>query len=84
MKSVDDQQPRLIKLTENPQLSETLDYVIHEGCQVVGHWTPDATSDILLRGSLIAPSHWLVLTLSHLSFHSVDSPDTTLFLSVFF
>jgi len=53
---------RLVKLTENPQLSETLDYVIHEGRQVIGRWTvdPDATSDIMLHGPLIAECHWLV------------------------
>jgi len=52
--------PRLVKLAENPQLTETLDYVVHDGHQVVGRWTPDATSDILLRGPLIAQSHWSV------------------------
>jgi len=54
------QHPRLVKLVENPQLSETLYYNIHEGRQVVGHWTPDSTSDIMLRGPLIAECHWLV------------------------
>ena len=53
--------PRLVKLVENPQLSETLDYVIREGHQVVGRWTmDDTTPDIMLRGALIAPSHWSV------------------------
>jgi len=52
--------PRLVKLVENPQLTETLDYVVREGYQVVGHWTPDASSDIMLRGPLIAESHWSV------------------------
>lgn len=50
--------PRLVKLVENPLLSETLDYIVREGRQVVGHWAPDATADIMLRGSLIAESHW--------------------------
>ena len=53
--------PRLVKLVENPQLSETLDYVIREGRQVVGQWTPDATTDIMLRGPLITASHWSVV-----------------------
>jgi len=53
--------PRLVKLVENPLLSETLDYVVREGRQVVGHWAPDATADIMLRGSLIAESHWSVV-----------------------
>jgi len=52
--------PRLVKLAENPQLSETLDYVVREGRLVVGRWMPDATSDILLRGPLITQSHWSV------------------------
>ena len=53
--------PRLVKLVENPLLSETLDYIVREGRQVVGHWAPDATADIMLRGSLIAESHWSVV-----------------------
>ena len=63
MKSDGQLRPRLVKLVENPQLSEILDYVIREGRQVVGRWTPDATSDIMLRGPLIAESHWLVLVI---------------------
>jgi len=55
------QRPRLVKLAENPQLSETLNYVIHEGRQVVGRWTPDASCEIMLRGPLIALSHWSVM-----------------------
>jgi len=63
VKSSGQLRPSLVKLTENPQLSETLDYVIHEGRQVVGRWTPDpdATSDIMLHGPLVAESHWLVV-----------------------
>ena len=59
--------PRLVKLTENPQLSETLDYVIREGRQVVGRWTPDpdATSEIMLHGPLVAESHWLAVILMY-------------------
>jgi len=55
--------PRLVKLAENPQLSETLDYVIREGRQVVGRWTPDAKTDIMLRGPLITASHWSVVVI---------------------
>jgi len=52
--------PKLVKLVENPQLTETLDYVVHEGRQVVGRWAPDAACDIMLRGPLISESHWSV------------------------
>ena len=63
MKSDGQLRPRLVKLTENPQLSETLDYTIREGRQIVGRWTldPDATTDIMLRGPLVAESHWSVV-----------------------
>ena len=61
MKSDGQLRPRLVKLAENPQLSETLDYVVREGRQLVGRWAPDATSDIMLRGPLIALSHWSLL-----------------------
>lgn len=61
MKSDGQLRPRLVKLAENPQLSETLDYVVREGRQLVGRWTPDTTSDIMLRGPLIALSHWSLL-----------------------
>ncbi|XP_059533241.1 kinesin-like protein KIF14 [Myotis daubentonii] len=59
---VDDRLPNLVNLSEDPQLSETLLYVIREGTTVVGKRGPTSRPDIQLSGALVADEH---CTISH-------------------
>ncbi|XP_015423931.1 PREDICTED: kinesin-like protein KIF14 [Myotis davidii] len=59
---VDDRLPNLVNLSEDPQLSETLLYVIREGTTAVGKRGPASRPDIQLSGALVADEH---CTISH-------------------
>ena len=50
--------PNLVNLTEDPQLSETLLYVLKEGVTTVGRQDGTKSHDIELSGALIVDSHW--------------------------
>uniref|UniRef100_A0A8W4FLM9 Kinesin-like protein KIF14 n=1 Tax=Sus scrofa TaxID=9823 RepID=A0A8W4FLM9_PIG len=55
---MDNRLPNLVNLSEDPQLSEILLYVIKEGATTVGKDKPDSRHDIRLSGVLIADHHW--------------------------
>ncbi|XP_070257478.1 kinesin-like protein KIF14 [Myotis yumanensis] len=59
---VDNRLPNLVNLSEDPQLSETLLYVIREGTTAVGKRGPTSRPDIQLSGALVADEH---CTISH-------------------
>ncbi|EPQ19451.1 Zinc finger protein 281 [Myotis brandtii] len=59
---VDNRLPNLVNLSEDPQLSETLLYVIQEGTTAVGKRGPTSRPDIQLSGALVADEH---CTISH-------------------
>lgn len=50
--------PSLVNLSADPQLSETLFYVIKEGTTTVGKSGPTSSPDIRLSGVLVAEDHW--------------------------
>lgn len=50
--------PNLVNLSEDPQLSEMLLYVIKEGATTVGRCSPSSNPDICLSGVLVADNHW--------------------------
>lgn len=56
--------PYLVNLTEDPQLSETLLYVLKPGNTTVGnassgsHDTEGKSHDIELTGALVVENHW--------------------------
>ncbi|ELK19092.1 Kinesin-like protein KIF14 [Pteropus alecto] len=54
---VDNRLPNLVNLTEDPQLSEMLLYVIKEGTSTVGKCHPGSSHDIQLSGVLVAEDH---------------------------
>uniref|UniRef100_A0A8D1V7R1 Kinesin-like protein KIF14 n=1 Tax=Sus scrofa TaxID=9823 RepID=A0A8D1V7R1_PIG len=54
---MDNRLPNLVNLSEDPQLSEILLYVIKEGATTVGKDKPDSRHDIRLSGVLIADHH---------------------------
>eukprot|EP01147_Barroeca_monosierra_P001102 gene1101-4330_t len=54
LKSVANQQPTLVNLNEDPQLSEMLVYVINPGQIVIGN---SEEADIKLGGALVLPQH---------------------------
>ncbi|XP_016067109.1 PREDICTED: kinesin-like protein KIF14 [Miniopterus natalensis] len=54
---VDNRLPNLVNLSEDPQLSETLLYVIKEGSTAVGRRSPASSPDIQLSGVLVADHH---------------------------
>uniref|UniRef100_A0A8D1ZRE3 Kinesin-like protein KIF14 n=1 Tax=Sus scrofa TaxID=9823 RepID=A0A8D1ZRE3_PIG len=54
---MDNRLPNLVNLSEDPQLSEILLYVIKEGATTVGKDKPDSRHDIRLSGVLIAEHH---------------------------
>lgn len=64
---VDNRLPNLVNLSEDPQLSETLLYVIKEGSTAVGRRSPASSPDIQLSGVLVADHHWWVMGDGHLS-----------------
>lgn len=47
-----------MNLSEDPQLSEMLLYVIKEGTATVGRSGPGSSHDIQLSGVLVADDHW--------------------------
>ena len=55
---VDPDQPCLMNLNEDPQLSEVLFYMIKEGITRVGRMRDDCNLDIQLNGALVADEHW--------------------------
>ncbi|XP_043941981.1 kinesin-like protein KIF14 [Protopterus annectens] len=57
---VDNKLPSLVNITEDPQLSETLLYVIKVGQTKVGKLAPTSTHDIQLSGALIAEDHCVI------------------------
>ncbi|CAK6442312.1 unnamed protein product [Pipistrellus nathusii] len=54
---VDSRLPNLVNLSEDPQLSEALLYVLQEGTTAVGQRGPGASPDIQLAGALVADRH---------------------------
>lgn len=58
---MDNHLPNLVNLSEDPQLSEVLLYMIKEGETTVGRYTPNSKHDIQLSGVLIADDHWYVV-----------------------
>ncbi|XDB58875.1 hypothetical protein ABFV05_012491 [Capra hircus] len=54
---MDDHLPNLVNLSEDPQLSEILSYMIKEGTTTVGKCGPGSSHDIQLSGVLIADDH---------------------------
>ncbi|KAM6963083.1 kinesin-like protein KIF14 [Aplochiton taeniatus] len=57
---VDNRLPNLVNLNEDPQLSEMLLYMIHEGQTQVGQHKPKLPHDIQLSGALIAVHHCVI------------------------
>lgn len=60
---VNNKLPNLVNLTEDPQLSETLLYVLKPGITSVGnasgsHDTQEKSHDIELTGALVVENHW--------------------------
>ncbi|XP_048214211.1 kinesin-like protein KIF14 [Perognathus longimembris pacificus] len=60
---MDNHFPNLVHLSEDPQLSEMLLYVIKEGTTTVGKCRPHAKHDIQLSGVLIADDHCMIKNL---------------------
>ncbi|XP_053769371.1 kinesin-like protein KIF14 isoform X3 [Desmodus rotundus] len=61
---VDNCSPSLVNLSADPQLSETLFYVVKEGTTTVGKRGPASSPDIQLSGVLVAEDH---CTIRHVS-----------------
>ncbi|XP_065531343.1 kinesin-like protein KIF14 [Lathamus discolor] len=57
---MDNNLPNLVNLSEDPQLSEVLLYMIKEGETTVGRHTPNSKHDIQLSGVLIANDHCVI------------------------
>ncbi|NXO20245.1 KIF14 protein, partial [Cisticola juncidis] len=57
---MDNHLPNLVNLSEDPQLSEVLLYMIKEGETTVGRCTPNSKHDIQLSGVLIADDHCVI------------------------
>ncbi|KAM8818763.1 kinesin-like protein KIF14 [Rhynchonycteris naso] len=57
---VDNHLPNLVNLSEDPQLSEMLLYVIKEGTTTVGKCCPTSQPDIQLSGVLVADNHCMI------------------------
>uniref|UniRef100_A0A8V5G2W2 Kinesin-like protein KIF14 n=1 Tax=Melopsittacus undulatus TaxID=13146 RepID=A0A8V5G2W2_MELUD len=57
---MDNNLPNLVNLSEDPQLSEVLLYMIKEGETTVGRHTPNSKHDIQLSGVLIADDHCVI------------------------
>lgn len=55
---MDNCSPSLVNLSADPQLSETLFYVVKEGTTTVGKRGPASSPDIQLSGVLVAENHW--------------------------
>ena len=58
---VNNRLPNLVNLTDDPQLSEMLLYVLKEGVTTVGRQGGGASSqshDIELKGALVMENHW--------------------------
>lgn len=64
---VNNKLPNLVNLTEDPQLSETLLYVLRPGITTVGNSSGASTEsydlkershDIELTGALVVKNHW--------------------------
>uniref|UniRef100_A0A8C8UN64 Kinesin-like protein KIF14 n=2 Tax=Peromyscus maniculatus bairdii TaxID=230844 RepID=A0A8C8UN64_PERMB len=54
---MDNHLPNLVNLSEDPQLSEMLLYLVKEGVTTVGKYKPSSSHDIQLSGVLIADDH---------------------------
>ncbi|KAM3912051.1 kinesin-like protein KIF14 [Leptodactylus fuscus] len=57
---VDNRYPNLVNLSEDPQLSEVLLYLIKEGQTRVGKQHPSSDHEIQLAGALIASDHCII------------------------
>uniref|UniRef100_A0A8B9FP04 Kinesin family member 14 n=1 Tax=Amazona collaria TaxID=241587 RepID=A0A8B9FP04_9PSIT len=57
---MDNHLPNLVNLSEDPQLSEVLLYMIKEGETTVGRHIPNSKHDIQLSGVLIADDHCVI------------------------
>lgn len=55
--------PHLVNLSEDPQISEVLLYLIKDGNTHVGHSSSNSICDIQLVGALISKNHWFVTLL---------------------
>lgn len=63
---VENKQPHLVNLNEDPQLSEILLYMLPEGHTKVGRQRDDSGDvDIQLSGALISDYHWSVTSPPH-------------------
>ncbi len=57
--TVDNREPNLVNLTEDPQLSEIVVYFLKEGVTQVGRRAESGQShDIELSGALVRSNHW--------------------------
>ncbi|XP_074655723.1 kinesin-like protein KIF14, partial [Tubulanus polymorphus] len=61
---IDNRQPYLVNLNEDPLLSETLLYILKEGQTRVGRRTTGSDQEVQLQGALIAEDHCLFDTAS--------------------
>lgn len=64
--TINNRLPNLVNLTEDPQLSETLLYVLKPGATTVGNngsCDVSLAHDIELTGALVVQNHWSVLSL---------------------
>ncbi len=57
---MDNKRPSLVNLNEDPQLSETLLYILKDGQTKVGQNYEGCSNDVKLCGPLIADNHWWV------------------------
>lgn len=55
---INNSQPSLVNLNEDPQLTEMLLYMLKDGVNKVGLMKEGSTHDIQLNGVLIAEDHW--------------------------
>lgn len=55
---MNNKQPNLVNLTEDPQLSEIVVYFLKDGVTTVGRRGGAESHDIELSGALIISNHW--------------------------
>lgn len=56
--TVNNREPNLVNLTEDPQLSEIVVYFLKEGVTRVGRRREGGSHDIELSGALVMSNHW--------------------------
>ncbi len=55
---MNNREPNLVNLTEDPQLSEIVVYFLKEGVTRVGRRREGGSHDIELSGALVMSNHW--------------------------